>query len=455
MVAIALSGSVCNGELQGLADRVVNCKEVLEAVNLLVLQVSCFPYTLQTRQSRISIHNEVHWPTDAPQSLWGVASPILRCDDAFEKMVHTLLQRGSGASLRVRRESERPSPREPPVTRTCTPPPDTLASSRASQGSWAGEMVGPPGQHSMAFSTICSNSSRSGIWIMVSTLSSCVELRPRFSRFWSSSLHGFVLNASLNVIAGHGTLPYFYGNVGDIVVSPLLVSCYKTSQLTDQNRENLGLSSTQLLSVETMILLTLQPGPDPAAGGVRADRAEGHAVLPGWPTISPAQLPWLARLEASVSGGGVQVLVTGGSLGEGLSDSLRTLSEAPLPLQCLPTYVVIICANKMGGTEFCVLVLGHAEHQRLLKEISYELITGKVSVLASHFKTTSLGDNLDKQLVRYQRRRKGQVVQPFQGRCAPSPTRAARAWTWGASAKVDSWCWFRPPTCSVHQTAAS
>lgn len=25
------------------------------------------------------------------------------------------------------------------------------------------------------------------------------------------------------------------------------------------------------------------------------------------------------------------------------------------------------------------------------------------------------GDNLDKQLVRYQRRRKGQVIQPFQG----------------------------------------
>lgn len=57
----ALSGSVCHGELQGLADRVVNCQEVLNAMNLLVLQVSCFPYTLQTRQSRISIHNEVHW----------------------------------------------------------------------------------------------------------------------------------------------------------------------------------------------------------------------------------------------------------------------------------------------------------------------------------------------------------------------------------------------------------
>lgn len=59
----ALSGSVCHGELQGLADRVVNCQEVLDAMNLLVLQVSCFPYTLQTRQSRISIHNEVHWPS--------------------------------------------------------------------------------------------------------------------------------------------------------------------------------------------------------------------------------------------------------------------------------------------------------------------------------------------------------------------------------------------------------
>ncbi|KAG7278413.1 hypothetical protein CRUP_038576 [Coryphaenoides rupestris] len=232
---------------------------------------------------------------------------------------------GSGASLRVRRESERPSPREPPVTRTCTPPPDTLASSRASQGSWAGEMVGHPG-----------------------------------STAWPSARSARTPPAAGS---GHGTLPYFYGNVGDIVVSPLLVSCYKTSQLTDQNRENLGLSSTQLLSVETMILLTLQYlarlGPDQIPLREEFEQIVLKAMLccPGGPTISPAQLPWLARLEASVSGGGVQVLVTGGSLGEGLSDSLRTLSEAPLPLQCLPTYVVIICANKMGGTEFCVLVL--------------------------------------------------------------------------------------------------
>lgn len=58
--------------------------------------------------------------------------------------------------------------------------------------------------------------------------------------------------------AGYGTLPYFYGNVGDIVVSPLLVNCYKIPQLENKDLEQLGLTSTQLLSVENMILLTIQ-----------------------------------------------------------------------------------------------------------------------------------------------------------------------------------------------------
>lgn len=79
---------------------------------------------------------------------------------------------------------------------------------------------------------------------------------------------------------------------------------------------------------------------------------------PGGPAISPLQLPWLARLEASVSGGSVQVVVTNNSLGEGISESLRSLAEGPHQQQCLPTYVVIICASKMSGSEFCVIVLG-------------------------------------------------------------------------------------------------
>ncbi|XP_028974599.2 GREB1-like protein isoform X2 [Esox lucius] len=233
------------------------------------------------------------------------------------------------------------------------------------------------------------------------------------------------------VLIGLGTLPYFYGNVGDIVVSPLLVSCFKGSQLTEKTLAGLGLTSSQLLSVDTMILLTLQYlarlGPEqiPLREEFEQIVLKAMLVCPEGPSISPAQLPWLARLEASVSGGSVQVLVSHNSLGEGISESLRSLCDGPPHQRCLPTYLVIVCASKMTGNEFCVLVLGKYQARALaegmlttnefLKEISYELITGKVSVLASHFKTTSLGDNLDKQLLRYQRRRKGQVIQPFQG----------------------------------------
>lgn len=42
------------------------------------------------------------------------------------------------------------------------------------------------------------------------------------------------------------------------MVSPLLVSCYKSSQLTEKALETLGLNGSQLLCVETMALLTLQ-----------------------------------------------------------------------------------------------------------------------------------------------------------------------------------------------------
>uniref|UniRef100_A0A8C0PNW8 GREB1 like retinoic acid receptor coactivator n=1 Tax=Canis lupus familiaris TaxID=9615 RepID=A0A8C0PNW8_CANLF len=132
------------------------------------------------------------------------------------------------------------------------------------------------------------------------------------------------------ILIGYGTLPYFYGNVGDIVVSPLLVNCYKIPQLENKDLEHLGLTGSQLLSVENMILLTIQ---------------------------------YLVRLGQHQS--------------RALAESMLTTSE-------------------------------------FLKEISYELITGKVSFLASHFKTTSLGDDLDKLLDKMQQRR-GSVVTPFNG----------------------------------------
>nr|KAF6471351.1 GREB1 like retinoic acid receptor coactivator [Molossus molossus] len=133
------------------------------------------------------------------------------------------------------------------------------------------------------------------------------------------------------ILIGYGTLPYFYGNVGDIVVSPLLVNCYKIPQLENKDLEQLGLTGSQLLSVENMILLTIQ---------------------------------YLVRLGQQQS--------------RALAESMLTTSE-------------------------------------FLKEISYELITGKVSFLASHFKTTSLGDDLDKLLEKIQQRRGDSVVTPFNG----------------------------------------
>ncbi|CAO2593210.1 GREB1-like protein [Lemmus lemmus] len=242
------------------------------------------------------------------------------------------------------------------------------------------------------------------------------------------------------ILIGYGTLPYFYGNVGDIVVSPLLVNCYKIPQLENKDLEQLGLASTQLLSVESMILLTIQYlarlGPDQIPlreefeqimlKAMQEFTVRERTLQMGAPCtpVSPGQLPWLARLAASVSQDTVHVVVTQNSLAEGISETLRLLSETK-HYQRLPDYVVAICASKIRGNEFCVVVLGHHQSRALaesmlttsefLKEISYELITGKVSFLASHFRTTSLGDDLDKLLEKMQQRRGDSVVTPFNG----------------------------------------
>lgn len=53
---------------------------------------------------------------------------------------------------------------------------------------------------------------------------------------------------------------------------------------------------------------------------------------------------------------------------------------------------LIICTLTAGKYQARALAEGMLTTNEFLKEISYELITGKVSVLASHFKTTSLGE---------------------------------------------------------------
>ncbi|XP_026526056.1 GREB1-like protein [Notechis scutatus] len=242
------------------------------------------------------------------------------------------------------------------------------------------------------------------------------------------------------ILIGYGTLPYFYGNVGDIVVSPLLVNSYKIPQLENKDLDLFGLTGNQLLSVENMIILTIQYlvwlGPDKIPlreefeqimlKAMQEFTSREQSLQMNVPSISlsPAQLPWLAKLIASVSQDMVHVVVTQNSLAEGISETLQSLTEMKHQ-QRVPDYVVAICTSKIRGSEFCVVVLGQYQSRALaesmlttsefLKEISYELITGKVGFLASHFKNTSLGDELDKLLEMMQQRRGDNVVIPFSG----------------------------------------
>ncbi|XP_071593390.1 GREB1-like protein isoform X15 [Heliangelus exortis] len=274
------------------------------------------------------------------------------------------------------------------------------------------------------------------------------------------------------ILIGYGTLPYFYGNVGDIVVSPLLVNCYKIPQLENKDLDLLGLTSSQLLSVENMILLTIQYlvqlGPDQIPLREEFEqimlkamqeftlRERSLQMSAQCISVSPGQLPWLARLIASVSRDLVHVVVTQNSLAEGISETLRSLNEMKHQ-QKLPDYVVAICASKIRGNEFCVVVLGQYQSRALaesmlttsefLKEISYELITGKVSFLASHFKNTSLGDDLDKLLEKMLQQRGESVIIPFNGdvsECVSSQEAIAMVSTQEPDLDVDTFQIYQP-----------
>ncbi|NXD07915.1 GRB1L protein, partial [Nothocercus nigrocapillus] len=274
------------------------------------------------------------------------------------------------------------------------------------------------------------------------------------------------------ILIGYGTLPYFYGNVGDIVVSPLLVNCYKIPQLENKDLDLLGLTNSQLLSVENMILLTIQYlvqlGPDQIPLREEFEqimlkamqeftlRERSLQMSAQCVSVAPGQLPWLARLIASVSRDLVHVVVTQNSLAEGISETLRSLNEMKHQ-QKLPDYVVAICASKIRGNEFCVVVLGQYQSRALaesmlttsefLKEISYELITGKVSFLASHFKNTSLGDDLDKLLEKMLQQRGESVIIPFNGdvsECVSSQEAIAMVSTQEPDLDVDTFQIYQP-----------
>ncbi|XP_053538631.1 protein GREB1 isoform X1 [Ictalurus punctatus] len=97
----------------GLVDSLLNCKQIQEAPNVLILHVTSFPFALQTQYTRISPYNEIHWPSTFSNDVdlyhektkyFGVSEllestrsgsglPLLRFDSSFESMVTALEER--------------------------------------------------------------------------------------------------------------------------------------------------------------------------------------------------------------------------------------------------------------------------------------------------------------------------------------------------------------------------
>nr|XP_040127227.1 protein GREB1 isoform X5 [Ictidomys tridecemlineatus] len=244
------------------------------------------------------------------------------------------------------------------------------------------------------------------------------------------------------IFKGHGNFPYLCGNLSDVVVSPLLYTCYQNSQSISRAYEQCGASSIQPISEEMQLLLTVYYLVQLAADQVplmedleqiflRSWR-ESHLTeirqyqqVPSQPyppapstatPVTSAQLPWLAGLAASSCNDSVHVIECAYSLAEGLSEMFRLLIEGKL---AKTNYVVIICACRNAAIDSCIAVTGKyqarilsesllspAEYQR---EVHYELVTGKVDSLGAFFSTLCPEGDMDILLDKFHQENQGHV----------------------------------------------
>ncbi|XP_077867862.1 GREB1-like protein [Saccoglossus kowalevskii] len=243
------------------------------------------------------------------------------------------------------------------------------------------------------------------------------------------------------ILPCHGNMPYLHGNVVDVVISPLFLDCFKLPQLPPAVLDNLGLLGAPNLSVETMALITIQylvqlgtrvPTREELDASFLKARLEScpkdrsvQTQPPQFVTVAPAQLPWLARMVASTSNGRVKVIVPQVSLAEGMNESFRMVCN-PHPTVRQPLYFVVIHVSRQRGTEFCVIVAGALQARVLVearfsipecfKEISYQIITGKIHLLHTHFKRNcSERNDHDTALDKFSNKLGGKVFLPFDG----------------------------------------
>uniref|UniRef100_A0A8D0YIM0 Growth regulating estrogen receptor binding 1 n=1 Tax=Sus scrofa TaxID=9823 RepID=A0A8D0YIM0_PIG len=242
------------------------------------------------------------------------------------------------------------------------------------------------------------------------------------------------------IFKGHGNFPYLCGNLNDVVVSPLLYTCYQNSQSISRAYEQYGASTVQPISEETQLLLTVYYLVQLAADQVPLMEDLEQIFLRSWreshlteirqyqqappqpfppapsavAPVTSAQLPWLAGLAASSCNNSVHVIECAYSLAEGLSEMFRLLIEGKL---AKTNYVVIICACRSPAIDSCIAVTGKyqarilseslltpAEYQ---KEVNYELVTGKVDSLGAFFSTLCPEGDIDILLDKFHQENQG------------------------------------------------
>ncbi|XP_072169891.1 GREB1-like protein [Diadema setosum] len=239
-----------------------------------------------------------------------------------------------------------------------------------------------------------------------------------------------------------GNLPVFHGNAIDILISSRFRECLKPRQhISPRLAESLGLVGVQSMNFETMALVMIQyivqlgnAAPrkeelDAAMLKARQDTSikdlAGQHNIPQFTTVAPAQLPLLAKLAVASSNGRVKIFIAQNSIAEGLSETLKVLASLPQDAK-RPLYIVIIHVSRQRGTEFCVIVVGSSQVRALtesklttaetFKEISYEIITGRMQLLDQHFfKNSKTGHDIDALLENFSASLSGEVFIPFDG----------------------------------------
>nr|XP_021381065.1 protein GREB1 isoform X1 [Lonchura striata domestica] len=244
------------------------------------------------------------------------------------------------------------------------------------------------------------------------------------------------------IFKGHGNFPYLCGNINDVIVSPLLYTCYRNSQSLSRAYEQYGASTMQPISEEMQLLLTVYYLVQLAADQVpliedleqifmRSWR-ESHlseirqyqqAVPQAFPPVpshitpvTSAQLPWLAGLAASSCNDSVHIIECSYSLAEGLSEMFKLLIEGKL---MKTNYVVIICASRNRAIDSCIVITGKYQARVLSesmlspsdyqKEVSYQLVTGKVETLGSFFSTLCPEGDIDLLLEKFYQENQGHI----------------------------------------------